>query len=387
MPSGNNAVSGLPTRRALVILSDGVDDAPGGMTIEEVEARLADSPVPIYAVGFSRVRDAAQRERGLAALGRFARRSGGMFVDASSGDPGSAYAAMREAIRAVERVQLRCPTCVADGNRYRLQIALTVEGLTLTDGTDVRLYPATPSSPEATAETPTGPPSEPPAVGAEVAAETPSSDASSTPPVLPEDAGPLQALWSRVPGWSWWLGAVAIGLALILAGLVRRRARRARPSDANAIPDTPPFDASEPIPLVPDLDLYPDPGPEPVGPQPTAENATREAPRPTLAEGPTVSLTFMGGRRRGETVELVLAPAALIGRSGACALALSDDDEVSAQHARLVAQGHLVILGDLGSTNGTLLNGVPLTAPSPVRDGDVVRLGQAELRVNGVGRW
>jgi pSer/pThr/pTyr-binding forkhead associated (FHA) protein len=95
----------------------------------------------------------------------------------------------------------------------------------------------------------------------------------------------------------------------------------------------------------------------------------------------------MGGRRRGETVGLVLAPAALIGRSGACALALGDDDEVSAQHARLVAQGHLVILADLGSTNGTLLNGVPLTAPSPVRDGDVVRLGQTELRVSGVGRW
>lgn len=379
----------LPTRRALVILSDGVDDAPGGMTIEEVEARLADSPVPIYAVGFSRVRDAAQRERGLAALGRFARRSGGMFVDASSGDPGSAYAAMREAIRAVERVQLRCPTCVADGNRYRLQIALTVEGLTLTDGTDVRLYPATPSSPEATAETPTGAPSEPPAVGADAAAETPPSDAPATPPVAPEDAGPFQALRSGVPGWSWWLGALAVGLASILAGLVRQRARRARLADDKAIPDALPFDASDPIPLVPNPDLtsYPDPGQESVGPQPSAENAMRGAPRPTLAEGPTLSLTFMGGRRRGETVGLVLAPVALIGRSGACALALGDDDEVSAQHARLVAQERLVILADLGSTNGTFLNGVPLTAPSPVRDGDVVRLGQTELRVNGVGRW
>jgi Mg-chelatase subunit ChlD len=377
----------LPTRRALVILSDGLDDAPGGMTIEEVEARLADSPVPIYAVGFSRVRDTAQRERGLATLGRFTRRSGGMFVDASSGDPGSAYAAMREAIRAVERVQLRCPTCVADGNRYRLQIALTVEGLTLTDGTDIRLYPTTPSAPETTAETPTGPSSVTPAVGVDAAAETPPSDAPSTPPASPEDAGPFQALRSRVPGWSWWLGALAVGLALILAGLIRRRARRARPSDDNTVPDAPPFDASEPIPIMPDLDLDLDPRPESVGPQPTAEKAMREAPRPTRAEGPTLSLTFMGGRRRGETVGLVLAPAALIGRSGACALALGDDDEVSAQHARLVVQERLVILADLGSTNGTLLNGVPLSAPSPVRDGDVVRLGQTELRINGVGRW
>jgi hypothetical protein len=67
----------LPSRRALVILSDGRDDAPGGMTAEEVEMQMAEGTVPIHAIGFSRIRERAAREAGLTALGRLARRSGG----------------------------------------------------------------------------------------------------------------------------------------------------------------------------------------------------------------------------------------------------------------------------------------------------------------------
>ncbi|MBK5962858.1 hypothetical protein CCR95_01810 [Thiocystis minor] len=66
--------------------------------------------------------------------------------------------------------------------------------------------------------------------------------------------------------------------------------------------------------------------------------------------------------------------------------ALAEDDEVSTQHARLSLQGRQTILEDLGSTNRTWLNGVPLSAPHPVRDGDVLRVGQTELRLGGSGR-
>jgi len=154
---GQQRGADLPSRRALVVLSDGLDDAPGGMTAEEVEARLMEGAVPIYAVGFSRVRDRASREAGLAALGRFARLAGGHFIDASAGEPAAAYAAMRERIRAVSRLQVRCPSCVADGNRYRLQIALTQDGRTLSDGVDVRLYPLVAAGQGAAEEGPAAP--------------------------------------------------------------------------------------------------------------------------------------------------------------------------------------------------------------------------------------
>ena len=51
--------------------------------------------------------------------------------------------------------------------------------------------------------------------------------------------------------------------------------------------------------------------------------------------------------------------------------------EVSRQHARLVRRGTLVILEDLGSTNGTFVNGVRLTSPHALVNGDVISLGNA----------
>jgi hypothetical protein len=383
---GRQRGDALPTRRALVILSDGLDDAPGGMTVEEVEAHRAENPVPIYAIGFSRVRDAAQRERGLATLGRLARRSGGLFVDAGAGDPGAAYAAMRETIRAVDRVQLRCPTCAADGNRYRLQIALDAGGLTLTDGVDVRLYPETvASAPHADVGTP-GDPETAPGSAQPTESNTPGGSEHDNPPVAPTSPvaqgsgsegveapateGLLQSLRSSVP---WWGGALAAGVLGILLGLlVRQRRRRSEAQVDDHIPDDP-VGVLAPEPLIQEQATPAEPIPQP--------------PHPPRVEGPSLALTFKTGARRGETVRLVLAPSALIGRSGGCALTLREDDEVSAQHARLTAQAGRILLADIGSTNGTLLNGVPLSAPTPLRDGDVVRVGQTELHVGGIGTW
>ena len=61
------------------------------------------------------------------------------------------------------------------------------------------------------------------------------------------------------------------------------------------------------------------------------------------------------------------------------------DDEISARHARLFIQGRRLLLEDLGSTNGTWLNGVRLLAPTPLQEGDLLRIGQTELRLGGIG--
>ncbi len=80
---------------------------------------------------------------------------------------------------------------------------------------------------------------------------------------------------------------------------------------------------------------------------------------------------------------MVLAPDGLIGRSTNSALALAGDAEVSARHARFFVQDRQ-LLENLGSTNGTWLNGVRVLTPTPVREGDVLRCGQTELRMTGI---
>jgi len=56
-----------------------------------------------------------------------------------------------------------------------------------------------------------------------------------------------------------------------------------------------------------------------------------------------------------------------------------DDPFASSQHARISQQGHVFVIEDLGSTNGTYLNNEPLNGPQPLRPGDRIRIGDCEF--------
>lgn len=70
----------------------------------------------------------------------------------------------------------------------------------------------------------------------------------------------------------------------------------------------------------------------------------------------------------------------VIGRSAANDITL-DDDWVSAQHVRLRRYNGSWLAEDLGSTNGTRLNGQALKGAAPVHAGDVLDLGRVKFRV------
>jgi predicted component of type VI protein secretion system len=52
-----------------------------------------------------------------------------------------------------------------------------------------------------------------------------------------------------------------------------------------------------------------------------------------------------------------------------------NDPQVSRQHLRITRQGQMVVIEDLGSTNGSFANGVRLTGPHVMSNGDVIGLG------------
>ncbi len=52
---------------------------------------------------------------------------------------------------------------------------------------------------------------------------------------------------------------------------------------------------------------------------------------------------------------------------------------ISRHHARIVVSGDILMLEDLGSKNGTRLNGRRLDAPAKLADGDEIRLGSVTL--------
>ncbi len=64
-----------------------------------------------------------------------------------------------------------------------------------------------------------------------------------------------------------------------------------------------------------------------------------------------------------------------IGRDSTNGVAINDA-EVSRKHARLMFQGGKYVLEDLGSTNGTFVNGQRLAGPVVLKPGDVISLGE-----------
>ncbi len=69
-----------------------------------------------------------------------------------------------------------------------------------------------------------------------------------------------------------------------------------------------------------------------------------------------------------------------IGRESDNDLALTRDEFSSSHHARVEPQRDGVWIRDVGSTNGTYVNGQRVTSPLRLTPGDVIRIGETDLR-------
>ncbi|MGC8878664.1 MAG: NBR1-Ig-like domain-containing protein [Anaerolineae bacterium] len=98
---------------------------------------------------------------------------------------------------------------------------------------------------------------------------------------------------------------------------------------------------------------------------------------------PMVYLTIRRGKRAGQTFSSP-GPAVTIGRVSDNSIVI-DDPQISRHHASITFEGGQWVLRDLGSTNGTTLNGQPVTVPVVVRDGDMIGLGEMAMSVQLVG--
>ena len=69
------------------------------------------------------------------------------------------------------------------------------------------------------------------------------------------------------------------------------------------------------------------------------------------------------------------APEIVIGRDASNIISINDA-EISRKHAKLTLQNSTYLLQDLGSTNGTFINGQRITTPQELKPGDSVTLGE-----------
>jgi hypothetical protein len=117
------------------------------------------------------------------------------------------------------------------------------------------------------------------------------------------------------------------------------------------------------------------------GPEPAYEDGTGLHVASSFGGGsdlaaPRLRVEIAAGLRAGAAYDL--SEGALLGRGEQADIRL-EDSFASASHARLVPQGDVMVLEDLGSTNGTYLNGAPLSGPQPLHVGDRIKIGDSEF--------
>ena len=119
-----------------------------------------------------------------------------------------------------------------------------------------------------------------------------------------------------------------------------------------------------------------------IAPRESFVHAPRAGPAPGLGQAPGAGdllVVASPSLPRSERFEVDSTPLT-IGRSGDNDIPLRGDQFASAHHARFEPRGDGVWVEDDGSTNGTYVNGVRLDAPKRLAVGDVVRVGETELR-------
>lgn len=95
----------------------------------------------------------------------------------------------------------------------------------------------------------------------------------------------------------------------------------------------------------------------------------------------STKLVIASGKSAGKAIA-VKNDRLLIGRAEECDIRPLSD-EVSRRHCLVQVEPDIVWIEDLGSRNGTFVNGVRITEKTKVFDGDVVKVGGLQLKVSG----
>ncbi len=134
-------------------------------------------------------------------------------------------------------------------------------------------------------------------------------------------------------------------------------------------------------------------GPRPGAAAPMARAAAHVSPLPAaVAHAPAGKAPK--SRRGAVTRLIVLEPKAnkgtaisvaqeiTFGRAPGCTVSVPDDTFVSQLHARVFNDAGTIIIEDIGSTNGTYVNGARLTAPTALHKGDRLQIGSTVLEAS-----
>ena len=333
----------LPLRRAIVVLTDGIDDQQGGAGRQEVLDKLALDPTPIYGLGAS----SQNNSKVDAALKDFAglvRASGGDYKRMDIGRVREGYVELHKIVDSTKHLSALCPPCVPDGSATVVRLFM-VQGATRLSSESVTVRSVDPDGNVKPSPSPIPPP-QPKPWWKEL----------------------LDFLAELHPAWKAVLGLLAAGS---VAGA----------AITFSFPDLP----KQIVILV--WGRKPHPTPEP--PKTTKQEPDNSVvqikssvlvPYDTRQDKQRLRLYPIGHNEIGP-FDLLFEKTLAVGRSPDSEICISNDAQVSANHCALSPQGKSILVQDSGSRNGTRVNGVPINGFLHAEPDSVLGVGRTELRM------
>lgn len=110
-------------------------------------------------------------------------------------------------------------------------------------------------------------------------------------------------------------------------------------------------------------------------------NVSPPAPAEKRSAGGISVVLYRVGPGKEQKYPLVLDAKRTMGRKKTCDLSFENDRALSGVHCYLYSRDQKIYVQDNGSTNGTFVNGVPITGEFVVESGDILLAGSAEYRI------
>lgn len=386
--------SSLPNRRIVILCSDGMDDSSLSATEYEVRSAIDKIRVPIYSVYFDAAKtDKSSRQKQIEAIGEFARRSGGNLYDVKSLPFSRIFDEISKEVEDANAAIFNIEGVSSEGQLQRVSLTYFDDGLSLSDGMDVRILKPKENKDE---EAVSGDASSADVNNGNTAsADVNSGDATSADSnsrTGGEDGGTdwLSTISNNFRANKLlFCGAIAGVLLAICGGVFlvigARKAKRGREGATGEAQMSFSDDRESQTQAFPTAQVS-------GSTQKITSDVMRGAQTQrvnSVSTGPSiyVELSVTGSRDNSEQYKVSIRDRLTLGRKsgGASDLGISGDATISAKHCELIfSKGHLLI-ADLGSTNGTYVNGSPIAGTYPLNDGDRLLLGKTELKIKIVG--
>lgn len=381
----------LPSRRAVIIVSDGEESHDGGITRDEVYMKIKEIHIPIYTVAFYKKSANAENKAYEKILGSFARTSNGQdfLLDYENSSVQSITDTIKNSINKSFAVTVNLGGIKADGKSYYLKLRLEKDDKSfMEDGLDIRVdsQEFSPSSAQAS--------------GTPAAKMTGGNDGISKDNMAVKFVKEHKGISMLV--------FIVLALVIIFAGfLVIKRIRSNK--ENSGMPQINPEEISlsegeiatgmdyGKTNSVDNMDRYKTGyiSPEDAGTigktiplDSGLAGADSTPPLPPSGEGmrgngTLIKLTRLGRRKEDKTYEVNVAGELMIGRDPSKAgLVFKEDAQLSGQHCKLIFRDGMLFVADLKSTNGTYVNGVSISDTYRLANDDILLIGSMELRVN-----